>query len=65
MIIYLKGRIRLVNGSTPWMGRVEVSYKGAWATVSGRSYYHDPTFDDKAAEVVCRMLGYPTYVFYK
>lgn len=61
MIIYLKVRIRLVNGSTPWMGRVEVSYKGAWATVAGRS----TTFDDKAAEVVCRMLGYPTYVFYK
>nr|XP_034306085.1 deleted in malignant brain tumors 1 protein-like [Crassostrea gigas] len=56
----IPGRIRLVNGSTPWMGRVEVSYQGTWATVSSRSYSHGQTFDDKAAEVVCRMLGYPT-----
>lgn len=45
------------------MGRVEVSYQGAWATVLGRMYGRLNTFDDKAAKVVCRMLGYPTYVF--
>lgn len=52
-----------MNGSTHWMGRVEVSYQGAWATVMGRMYGRLNTFDDKAAKVVCRMLGYPTYVF--
>lgn len=44
------------------MGRVEVSYQGAWATVPDRMY-STVNFDDKAAKVVCRMLGYPTYVF--
>lgn len=44
------------------MGRVEVSYQGAWATVPG-SMFGTVNFDDKAAKVVCRMLGYPTYVF--
>lgn len=58
----MTGRIRLVNGPTPWMGRVEVSYEGAWATVSGTMYGRPNTFDDKAAKVVCRMLGYPTCV---
>lgn len=53
-------KIRLVNGSTHWMGRVEVFYQGAWATVLGRMYGRSNTFDDKAAKVVCRMLGYPT-----
>ncbi|XP_062598346.1 scavenger receptor cysteine-rich domain superfamily protein-like, partial [Saccostrea cucullata] len=57
----LPGRIRLVNGSTSWMGRVEVSYNGTWATVPGYKHTSDVyTFDDKAAQVVCRMLGYPT-----
>ncbi|XP_062600926.1 scavenger receptor cysteine-rich type 1 protein M130-like [Saccostrea cucullata] len=57
----LPGRIRLVNGSTSWMGRVEVSYNGTWATVPGYRYtYGVHNFDDKAAQVVCRMLGYPT-----
>lgn len=47
------------------MGRVEVSYQGTWATVSSRMRNIGQNFDDKAAEVVCRMLGYPTYVLYK
>lgn len=55
----LPDRIRLVNGSTHWMGRVEVSYEGTWATVSG-IMSSAVNFDDKAAKVVCRMLGYPT-----
>lgn len=53
-------KIRLVNGSTHWMGRVEVSYQGAWATVPGSTFGRHYSFDDKAAKVVCRMLGYPT-----
>lgn len=62
MLIQFTGKIRLVNGPTPWIGRVEVFYNGAWATGSSRSYYYDHTFADKAAEVVCKMLKYPTYV---
>lgn len=53
-------KIRLVNGPTHWMGRVEVSYHGAWATVPGSMIGRYNSFDDKAAKVVCRMLGYPT-----
>ncbi|XP_053376486.1 uncharacterized protein LOC123534263 [Mercenaria mercenaria] len=47
--------IRLAGGSTSQRGRVEVSADGShWGTVC------DDAFNNNAAKVVCRMLGYPT-----
>lgn len=44
--------IRLVGGTGPQEGRVEVCYGGAWGTVT------DFGFNIADARVVCRQLGY-------
>ncbi|KAK3088009.1 hypothetical protein FSP39_013360 [Pinctada imbricata] len=48
------GSVRLVGGSGPHEGRLEILYNGNWGTVC------DDDFGLLDAEVVCRMLGYPT-----
>ena len=47
------GMIRLVGGSTPMEGTVELCYSNVWGTVS------DDYFGNLDANVVCRQLGYP------
>ena len=50
------GYIRLVNGSDPSEGRVELFYEGEWGRV-----LQDPLNDSLAAvaDVACRQAGYP------
>ena len=43
---------RLVNGSSPSIGRLEVAFDGEWGTVCSNG------FDDREAKVVCRRLGF-------
>ena len=45
-------RVRLVEGSDPRAGRLEVYHNGTWGTVC------NDYFTDAAARVVCYMLGY-------
>ena len=46
--------IRLVGGGGyDYQGRLEIQKDGVWGTVCNKD------FDQKAATIVCRMLGYP------
>ncbi len=45
--------VRLVGGPHFRMGRLEVQTDGSWGSVCGDKY-----FDNNAATVVCRQLGY-------
>ena len=57
------GALRLVGGSVPSEGRVEVCINRAWGTVCrGTSrYYRSNTWNVQDARVVCRQLGYQQF----
>lgn len=50
----VNGDTRLVNGSAPSNGRLEVCWNGQWGTVC------DDQFNNLAAQVVCNQLNYST-----
>jgi hypothetical protein len=47
------GDVRLVNGSSPLEGRIEVCFNNVWGTVC------DEGFDSDDAQVVCNQLALP------
>lgn len=50
--------VRLVGGKHYYEGRVEVKYDGEWRAIC------DHRWNLKAANVICRMLGFPDALRY-
>ena len=55
-VICHDGDVRLVNGSGPHEGRVEVCFNEAWGTIC--DYIHPWRWNITQADVVCQQLGY-------
>ena len=55
-----EGQVRLLNGTSPYEGRVEICYGGLWGSLCGR--YN--RWNNQEARVVCRQLGFPTSGMY-
>ena len=49
---YKNGDIRLIGGSYPWEGRLEIYLTEEWGTVT------DSQWTSEDAQVVCREMGY-------
>ncbi|XP_025100094.1 deleted in malignant brain tumors 1 protein-like [Pomacea canaliculata] len=47
-------KVRLVDGTAPWNGRLEMLYNGTWGKVCGYKFRKQET------QVVCRMMGFNT-----
>ena len=50
--------LRLVNGSVPYVGRIEICWNETWGTICDQGW---STFD---ANVACRQLGYAAIGMY-
>ncbi|GIM00456.1 hypothetical protein Vretimale_5260, partial [Volvox reticuliferus] len=46
------GSVRLIGGSGPWSGRVEIAFAGVWGTICRAA------MTDNDAKVICRQLNY-------
>ena len=55
-IICYDGDVRLVNGSQPYEGRVEVCFNETWGTICDSLYFWQLGLS--GADVVCNQLGY-------
>ena len=55
-IVCYDGDVRLVNGSQPHEGRVEVCFNETWGTICGHIYPW--AWNISEANVVCQQLGY-------
>ena len=53
------GEVRLVGGTTPYEGRVEICISQVWGTIcSATNSFHTTNWDINDAKVVCRQLGH-------
>ena len=57
MYVFYLRIVRLVDGATPYEGRVEVFHQCFWGYIANR---YDKEWTIREANVVCRQLGFPS-----